>query len=246
MNQTPLAFQQFQRDFGRRCRDPRAKRPTGVPARNMKIYEALLFNNMTGFLDACFPVCRQLIGDARWRRINRAFFREWRSATPLFREIPREFLHFLPTAKCALPPWFGELAHYEWTELAVDTSSHPCPAHDPQGDLMRGIPLINPSLMNLTYAWPVHRIGPEYRPRKSVPVCLLVFRDAKDEVKFAEVNDLTARLIGRILAHEENGVTALRWLADEVPESLACAVRHHGALILNNLRDMGAILGVRI
>ncbi|MHB1360026.1 MAG: HvfC/BufC family peptide modification chaperone [Rhodocyclaceae bacterium] len=85
-----LAFQNFQNAFGRHIRDPRqAPRPTGVPARRMAIYNELLFNNLTGFLDACFPITRQLFGERRWRRLHRAFFREARCHTPYFREIPR-------------------------------------------------------------------------------------------------------------------------------------------------------------
>ena len=103
------AFQQFQRDFARRCRDPRAARPAGVPARRMAVYEELLFNNITGFLDACFPVCRQLVGEVTWRRLNRGFFRDWRSATPIFREIPQEFLTYLGGCTRPLPAWFRDL-----------------------------------------------------------------------------------------------------------------------------------------
>lgn len=246
MSQIAPAFQQFQMAFGRRCRDRRAARPAGVPARNMKIYEELLFNNLTGFLDACFPVCRALIGDVRWRQANRAFFQQWRSATPLFRDIPHEFIVFLATTKITLPAWFRELAHYEWVELAVDTNNTPIPPHDRVGDLMQGMPLINPSLMILCYAWPVHRIGPEYRPRKAVSTHLLVFRNATDEVEFAEVNDFTAGLVQLLAANEETGAAAIQQLADEVPEPFALAVLTYGHQILDNLRHQGIILGVRL
>jgi uncharacterized protein len=245
MNAPLPAFQQFQMDFGRHCRDPRAARPAGVPVRNMAIYEELLFNNITGFLDACFPVCREMIGDTRWRRLNRAFFRDWRGATPIFREIPRDFLRFLELAKQPLPAWFRELAHYEWVELAVDTSAAVPPAHKALGDLMSGQPLLNPTLMNLAYLWPVHRIGPGQRPRKPVPTHLLVFRDTTDVVRFTEFNAMTARLIDLIATHEDTGAATIERLALELPQTSAVAVRLHGAVILDDLRRQGAILGVR-
>lgn len=245
MNAPPPAFQQFQIAFGRRCRDPRAARPAGVPARRMAVYEELLFNNITGFLDACFPVCHKLLGDTRWRRLNRAFFRDWRSHTPWFREIPQEFLRFLETARQPLPAWFRELAHYEWVELAVDTNNAATAPHDPDGDLMRGRPLINPTLMNLAYDWPVHRIGSDWRPRRPMPTRLLVFRDAADSVRFAEINPATARLIDLITAHECCGGDAIEQLAAELDEKSAMAVRHHGPAILDDLRRQGALLGAR-
>jgi len=243
MNAPLPGFQQFQMAFGRRCRNPRSARPAGVPRRNMAIYEELLFNNITGFLDACFPLCRELIGDARWRRLNRAFFRDWHSLTPIFREIPDEFVHFLTGTKQPLPAWFRALAHYEWVELAVDTSNAISPQHDPDGDLVLGKPIINPTLMNLEYAWPVHRIAPGYRPGKPRATHLMVFRDPDDKVRFAEINALTARLIKLLMTNEDSGAALIERLAAELPETSAMAVRLHGAGILDELRQQGAILG---
>ena len=245
MNAPIPEFQAFQMAFGRRCRDPRAARPPGVPARSMAAYEELLFNNITGFLDACFPVCHKLLGDTRWRQLSRAFYRDWRATTPWFREIPQEFLHFLATARHPLPAWFRQLAHYEWVELAVDTSDAIASAHDPAGDLMAGQPLLNPTLMNLAYDWPVQRIGPDYRPRKPAPVHLLVFRADGDAVRFAEINANTARLLTLIAEQGCSGAAACERLATESAPKSAVAVRQYGAEILENLRRQGAILGVR-
>ncbi len=245
MNAPLPAFQQFQMAFGRRCRDPRATRPAGVPPRRMAVYEELLSNNITGFLDACFPFCRKMIGDTRWRRLNRAFFRDGRSHTPLFREIPREFLRFLAGSRQPLPAWFHDLAHYEWVELAVDTSADEPPPHDPHGDLTRGRPVVNPTLMNLVYDWPVHRIGPDWRPRKAQPTWLLVFRDRDDTVRFAEVNAATARLIELLVARRCHGADAIDHLAAELGQESAMAALRHGAALLDDLRRLGAILGAQ-
>jgi hypothetical protein len=69
---TVPAFQAFQRAFARHLRDPHhTPRPAGVPARRMAVYSELLFNNVCGFLDRCFPVLRSVVGEARWRRLNR-------------------------------------------------------------------------------------------------------------------------------------------------------------------------------
>lgn len=237
-----LAFQQFQHAFGRHIRDPRqAVRPTGVPARRMAIYNELLFNNLTGFLDACFPVTRGVLGEGRWRRLHRAFFREARCHTPYFREIPREFLRWLPAD--AGPPWLAELAHYEWTELALDVMATDVPPHDPQGDLMSGVPVLAPALMNLAYQWPVQRIGKDYRPRKQRPVNLLVYRDAADAVRFVELNPVSARLVSLLQQGDQTGRSACLTIAAELGHPEPEAVVAHGARVLADLRDSGAILG---
>ncbi|MFH2211560.1 MAG: putative DNA-binding domain-containing protein [Pseudomonadota bacterium] len=241
-------FQHFQRAFARHIRDPRhVPRPDGVPARNMAVYQELLFNNLCGFLDNCFPVCRALLGEARWRRLNRTFYRDWPSHTPWFREIPREFVRYLIEARISqpLPRWFAELAHYEWSELAVDVMDTTIPVHDPAGDLLGREVILNPALMNLAYAWPVHRIGPEYRPRKPQPSHLVVYRDANETVQFTEINAVTARLLALLAAAPTTGETALRLIAGELqhpdPEQLIA----HGAALLEDLRCQGIILGTQ-
>lgn len=239
-------FQQFQRAFARHIRDPRhAPRPQGVPARRMAVYRELLFNNICGFLDTCFPVCRTLLGETRWRRLNRAFYRDWPSHTPWFREIPREFVRYL-SESCPsqpLPRWFTELAHYEWAELAVDVMEAPIPAHDPVGNLLARPVVLNPALLNLTYTWPVHRIGPQYRPRKPCPVHLVIYRAADETVQFTEINAVTARLLALLATAPAGGETALYQIADELQHPNPEQLLAHGAALLEELRSQGIILG---
>lgn len=244
MNAPLLPFQRFQFEFGRRLRDPGGSpRPEGIPARRMAVYEELLFNNVTGFLDSCFPVACATLGERRWRRLARGFFRDWRCRTPYFREIPREFLDWLAIAETpALPPWFRELLHYEWAELAVDVMVADIPAADPAGNLIDGHPVLVPALMNLGYAWPVHRIGPDYRPRKPRAVHLLVFRDGADEVRFIEISAATALLVDRLQAGD-SGRSACLAVAAGVGHTRPEALLESGAATLRQLREAGAILG---
>jgi uncharacterized protein len=99
--------------------------------------------------------------------------------------------------------------------------------------------------MNLAYDWPVQRIGAAYRPRKANRVRLLVFRDATDKVRFAEINPVTARLLDIIAEEQCTGSEACDRIAAELDHPSPEAVRHHGADNLADLRQQGAILGVR-
>lgn len=243
---SPPDFQAFQHAFGRHLRDPHhTPRPTGVPAKRIAVYNELLFNNITGSLNACFPVCRTLLGDIRWRRLNRTFFRDWKSQTPWFREIPREFVRYLNegTIRQQLPAWFAELAHYEWIELAVDMMDCPIPPHDPAGDLMRQRIVLNPALRLLAYAWPVQRIGPDYRPRKSQPTQLVVYRDAEDCVRFVTTNLVTARLLALLGAHSSSGKAACRQIAAELQHTDPAQVIAFGSTLLDDLHHQGIVLG---
>ena len=242
-----LAFQKFQRDLAQHLRDPHhTRRPAGVPARRMTVYNELLFNNVCGFVDSCFPVCRQMLGETRWRRLCRTFYRDWPSHTPWFREIPREFVRYLSEHHIAqpLPVWLADLARYEWAELAVDVMDAQPPAHDPQGNMMQASVLINPARVDVVSPWPVHRIGPVWQPRKSEPTFLVVFRDAQLDVQFAEINAVTAHVLS-LLDQGLSGQQAFAQLAADMNHPDPQALMGFGQQLLISLREQGVLLGTR-
>ena len=246
-----LPFQDYQYAFAAHIRDPRASpRPAGVAARRMRVYNALLFNNLEGFLLACFPVCRAVLGKRRWHRLVRAFFAEHRCRTPFFRQIPEEFVGWLRGVRAghpADPPFLPDLAHYEWVELALATSPvEPDYAGiDGRGDLLAGRPALNPVAMLLTYPYAVHRIGPRFRPRApdSVPTHLLVFRDPDDHIRFLALNAVSARLVGLLHQGRLSGIAVLQAITREVGHPNPSAVMQGGRDILDRLREEQAVLG---
>jgi uncharacterized protein len=244
-----LPFQKFQHDLGRHLRDPHhTSRPAGVPQRRMAVYDELLFNNICGFVDTCFPVCRQMLGEARWRRLCRTFYRDWPLHTPWFREIPREFLRYLSDGLIegriaqALPRWLPDLALYEWAELAVDVMAVSVPTHDAQGDMMQRPVLLNPARIDVASAWPVHRIGPQWQPRQPAPTFLVVFRDAQLDVQFSEINAVTARVLA-LLQTGLTGQQGLAQLAQDMAHPDPQALQGFGEQLLNSLREQGVLLG---
>lgn len=247
----PLPFQAFQLALARHLRSPRgAARPAGVTARRAGIYRGLVRNNLEGFLLACFPVTRFVLGARRWQRLVNVFFQDARCHTPYFREIPREFLRWLletETLPVAPPPWLRELAHYEWVELAVDVMETDAPPnHDAAGDLMTSQPVLASALMNLAYAWPVHRISRDWRPRKPQATHLLVFRDADEAVEFIALNPVSARLVALLQTEGLTGHAACLRIAGELGYPDPDALLFHGAQLLQQLRAAGAILGSAI
>ena len=249
-----MEFQNYQRAFTGHIRDPKgASRPKGVPARRMKVYNELLYNNLEGFLLACFPVCRAILGQRKWARLVREFFREHRCHTPYFRQIPGEFLQYLQDAwQCPddMPEFLPELAHYEWVELELSTSTRDeeTPAHDAAGDLMQGHPLPNPVMQVLAYRYPVHQLGPRNKPKAApeAPTFLIAFRNPEFEVRFSAINAATARLLQMLLddAHL-TGQAAIARLSAEMGQAETPAMVEGGRRTLAELQAMGAILGSR-
>lgn len=244
-------FAAWQRAFAARIRDPRgAPRPSGVPARRMRVYEELLFHNLEGFLLACYPVTRKLLGARAWRRAVRRFFAEHRSRSPLFRDIPKAFLDWLaPRTDELFPalPFLTELMHYEWLELVVSVTPEEIVAGtvDPDGDLLTGCPALHPSARLACYRYPVHRIGPRFRPAApdGAEHCYLLFRDASDTVRFIVVNALAARLLELLRRHRPSGREALAHLAGATAPEHYDSYLVAGADLLRRLRDEGAVLG---
>jgi len=249
-----MDFQDYQREFTAHIRDPQGvSRPKGVPARRMKVYNALVYNNMEGFLLSCFPVCRKILGQRRWGRLVRTFFRDHVCHTPYFRQIPEEFLKYLQEEwqrPADMPPFLPELAHYEWMELELDTSDRDTnpPAHDPDGDLLAGQPLLNSVLRVLAYRWPVHRLSPRYRPMQppEAATFILAFRDTALTVRFVVINSASARLLNLFQEHPElTGADAVSRLAQEMalsPEALLGFAKN----LMQDLCAQGAFLGVRV
>jgi hypothetical protein len=248
-------FQQVQRAFAQRIRDPEnAPAPEGIEPRRMKVYEDLFFNNLASLLAGTFPVLHRILGRVRWNGLIRDFMQRHRAHTPLFPELPQELLKFLETTRALDPedpPFIHELAHYEWVELALQTATVEIDllGVDPRGDLLEGAPVVNPLAWPLAYSFPVHKLSPEYAPGTPppAPTFLVVYRNLADEVKFMEVNGLTARLLE--LARSETGKRSGRELllaiAAELGHPDPDAVVRGGAEILEMLRDNQVILGAQ-
>lgn len=240
-------FQRYQHAFTAHIRDPKTHpRPPGVAARRMKIYNELLYNNIEGFLLACFPVLRQVLGTRKWARLVRAFFSTHRSHTPYFRQIPDEFVQFLQnewTPPDGYPPFILALAHYEWIELVLSVSNRSADcAVDATADLLDGVPLLNPVLANLRYDWPVHRVAPR-RKMQPAETFLLVFRDAADQIQFSAINAFTARLLTLLESGSLSGRAALQQIATESRHPDPDLILRAGGELLQDLRTRGAILG---
>jgi uncharacterized protein len=245
-------FRDFQMAFAARIRDPRGHpRPQGVPARRMRVYEELLFSNLDSFLLACFPVTVKLLGVRSWRSTVRRYFAEHRCRSPLFRDIPGEFLRWMePVAATLYPdrPWLYEFMHYEWLEL--DVSMDPATGDgdiDPQGDLLAGHPVLNPTARLACYHYPVHRIGPRFKPPPADGVlhCYLLYRDHEDVVRFTLLNAVTARLLEVLHDEALTGDEALRRIAGELNHEDTHTLIEFGREVLEGLRDAGAVHGIQ-
>ena len=248
-------FREQQYAFAAHLRDPeRNPAPAGIEDRRLGIYRELFFNNVSGLLAGTFPVIHKILGEPAWRALMRDFFSRHVSRTPLFLEVPREFLRFLEEERgthAEDPAFLVELAHYEWVELAlsIDETEPGLGAVDRDGDLLAGRPVKSPLAWLLTYAWPVHRIAPDFQPAEpgAQPTFLVVYRNLADKVGFIELNAVAARLLELLDTDARaSGRELLERIANEISHPQPQVVVLGGLQILENLHRLDVVLGTEL
>jgi uncharacterized protein len=243
------SFQDLQASIGAHLRDPaRHAVPDGLEERRMAIYRDLVYRNVETAIASAFPVIRRITPDAAWHARVRDFFARHGCAAPQYNRLAEEFVRFLEEERGAHaddPPFLIELAHYEWVELALGILDEEAPASKaPPCDVLDALLRVSPLAWTLSYVWPVHRVGPHFQPATppQTPTYLVVWRDAGDDVRFMEINAVTARLMQ--LAEERDDATGralLEQIADELRQPVA-SLESEGRAMISRLIERGCLL----
>jgi len=221
---TSLPFQKIQYQFSENIRNPDdSLLLEGIETRRMKIYQDLFYNNIEGFVSNAFPVVRTLFDDSRWDKIIRDFMIKHRCHSPLFAEIPMEFLDYLSTHGQPLLdefPFLLELAHYEWVEIAVVYADEEAVVSESSIDWIQQKPVLSSICHVLAYEYPVHLISQDFIPDKTHKEAsfLVVYRDGEDEIKFMSINAVSYRLLS-LLDGTKTGAEVLNDIAIELQNS---------------------------
>jgi len=251
----PEALARLQTRFAAHIRDPQnVAPPDGIEDRRMGIYRELFFNNVSGFLSSNFPVLRTLYKQDEWATLCREFYRDYRCQTPLFPELPREFLKYLQDHRQGHegdPPFMLELAHYEWIELALslDEAEFDTTDVNPDGDLLSGIPVLSPLAWPLSYQYPVHQIRVDFQPASPPDKAthLLVWRKQDYTIKFMQLNEISLLLVQKMKEEPARpGLELLTEIAGIINHPKPEAVLEGGKALLDELKEKQIILGTRI
>jgi hypothetical protein len=242
------SFKQTQYQFAAHIRDPKHQpAPGNIEDRRMAIYRDLFYNNINGTLKNAFPVIHTLMNEADWEAMVRDFMIQHRSKTPLFVEIAREFIAYLENEREVKsdPPFMQELAHYEWVELALtiaepDFKKTPLAEDD---DVLALHFVQSPLAWLLIYQYPVHQISAENQPQAAAetPICLLVYRNQAEQIKFIELNPVSARLL-ELLAQGQTGHEAVDGLATAMQHPDPQVVANGAIGMINDWVERGILL----
>jgi hypothetical protein len=239
-------FQRYQIAFSAHLRDPQQNpSPAQVPAERIAVYEEIVFNNLLESVSACFPVTQQVLEADAWKQLVRGFMQQHSAISPIFRDIPQEFLGYLERGNHSdTPAFLYSLCHYEWVELAVASANTSGDLTDinPASDLLAEPLVFEPAMQILHYDYPVHKISKDYQPTETTETHLLVYRGRQDEVKFIELNAMTHRLI-TLLLQPMTGKEALKKIAEALAYPQLDSLMTFGLGILEDLKSQGIILG---
>lgn len=246
-------FQQAQRAFTAHLRDPkRYPIPTEVEERRMAVYRELFYNNIQSLLASTYPVLNQVLPKEQWQALISDYFAEHKATTPLFPQMPQEFLRYLESERgehAEDPPFLYELAHYEWAELAVSIDNREIDLSNINrtGDLLKGCPVLSPLAWPLTYQFPVHQISLDYQPKEppNEPTYIVVYRALDDTVGFVHLNTVSAYLLQQLSESENRtGQQLLEAIATKLDHPNPQIVIAGGLEIMQEWRKREILLGV--
>ncbi len=236
----PEKLRSFQIRYGKYLRSPETSRlPEGIPARRSEIYEGLLFNNISGFINNCFPVARSLHTDTEWVALTRRFFKDWRCTTPIFSQIPFEFVRYCSETLVVdeLPAWLPELLHYEWVELDIDLKVNE------NVDINNTCVRINPMASLLSYNWPVHTISKGLIPDEPIQTFLVVYRDEYCKVRFLELNATTFMLLQHIESKPNSSDEVVKTFVKQLEHPNPDVLAEFTLQIMKDLKEQEILFG---
>lgn len=253
-------FTCVQLEFTAHLRDPvNVPPPVGIEDRRLAIYRGLIYNNIENFIATGFPVLRSILPDSRWHGLVGDFIRVHRCHSPYFLDIGKEFLLYLQGESSQgarrpqdwEPPFLLELCHYEWVELALDTANTVIPDNVIPGSVipdsgartenaLAAVYGVSPLAWRLTYSFPVHKISAAFQPGQPAGemICIVVYRNREDQVRFLEVNSFVIRLLQSIDEKELTGEAVLKELCDELNYGDETAFLAYGAGVLERLHKL--------
>ena len=248
-------FKDWQYSLTRHIRDPKnVSPPAGVEDRRLKIYRDLVYNGIEGFLNYSFPVLYKITKNTIWHAMVQDYVLSHQSHNPALIRMPLEFLQYLDNTRSnnpKYPDFILDLAYYEWSEssLFMDSREIDMTGIDVDGDLLAGVPALNPIIIAQTFSYPVYLISIDYVPiqRADEPCYLLMYRRKDDTVNYLELNAVSARLVDCMQANTDaTGLQLLQKIAAELGHQNPQIVIDAGFEIMRQMHDRDILLGTQL
>ena len=244
----------LQRAFAAYLRDPDSRPPPPAQEpRRLAIYRNAVFANIETSMADNYPRIKAVFDEPAWTAMVRDYLILHSSGANAFVDLPREFLHYLEQERDvpADPPFVGELAHFDYLETLVgaDERCIDVDGIDAAGDVLAGVPAVNPIVRIVSYRFPVHAIDADYQPQTppDAPTHIAAFRDRHNRYGFLDLNQASLLLLQHLIAADgETGADILHRLSADMGYSDGELLLAPGRKMFERLRARDVILGVRI
>ncbi|RAP35337.1 hypothetical protein B1207_13275 [Legionella quinlivanii] len=210
----------------------------------INLYQNLVFSTFNDLIKPCFPVLKSILSASLWEELIRDFIRNHPVSTPLFYQIPGEFVRFLQESASLSkhPPFLADLAHYEWMELVIELA-----VDEPERMPATAVPSLN-SVFRLSttaamhhYHYPVEQISENYLPLQPEDSFLIIWRDASDKVEFMKISAFVYHLLNHMTENKASACSTLNLENHPQREELASLCEK----LLNELVDKNILLPAR-
>lgn len=180
-------------------------------------------DGLTDILNNAFPILNQKLEPSHWNTLVDDFFRTHPLTTPIFHEVPQEFVEYL--YHHAEKKWF-ELAHYEWVETALFFDNTDLSQFKQEGN----IPLVSP----LAYLLHYETINNSY---------YIAFRNRAHEVFYHSINLFSAKFFELLKNNTTlTGEAVLEQLARETQHPNPEQMKKDGLALLQEWRAKDILL----
>jgi len=252
-----IKLSQYQQDFSHFIRKNGKKKYhlAHLPQKNAKIYAELIFNNINSCVRVCFPICYAMSKDSYWDDLIHTFIEEFKCYSPMFKDLPEQFLQWLkvtknPQIKQVIPKFFYCFAHYEWIEMAIAVAldnKQPFHVIQQKEDFLNQDIVLTDSWTIVDYYYDVHLINKKYQPvlKKKTANYYLVFRDIKDNVKFMILTPSSVSLISALVNNQLNFKHTIHTILQMQPELAPDLIQESLTNLLYELYNQGMVLGIK-
>jgi hypothetical protein len=240
-------FRLYQFALARHLRDPLGvPAPDGVSAPAVLACTQEMAHNLNELLMPAFANTRAVLGEDLWQHTLRLFLHDAPTHAPWATSVQEVYVKFLGhnTLVQHLPPWLEDLAHFEWLQSAVAAADVVWPAHDPHGDVLQKVVVMNPTHVEVMYDWSVQRINLTHKPFEMQSTYLSIVRDVRDKVCITESSRFRRHLID-LLRQGQTGAQAFKALADWLEHPDVAAFTQEGLPVLKQLQREGVVLGTQ-
>ncbi|KTC75469.1 hypothetical protein Lbir_0381 [Legionella birminghamensis] len=172
-------------------------------------YQHLVFMSFCDLINPCFPVSRSIIPAIFWEELIRSFIRSYPVTTPLFHQIPGEFVNFLYETNSVNYPFLAELAHYEWMELVIELAQDEKETVNSPLDPLTAILRFSSAASMQHYHYPVEQISVNYLPEEQNESFLIIWRNQDYIVEFMKITDFIYHLLRHMTENKISASEAL-------------------------------------